>query len=70
MAAISRVFAREAAFHVGCTGSRWITGAVEDSGNGEAGFGLGAVHRAQQGLISDMDHVANALYGRDSMKSA
>jgi hypothetical protein len=30
----------------------------------EAALGLSAIHRAQAGLISDMDYVADVLYGR------
>jgi hypothetical protein len=35
----------------------------------ETSLGLSAIHRAQSGLISDMDYVADALYGR-AAKSA
>ena len=30
----------------------------------EASFGLSAIHRAQAGLVSDMDYVADVLYSR------
>ena len=30
----------------------------------ETSLGLPAIHRAQAGLISDMDYVADVLYGR------
>ncbi|MGA8491798.1 MAG: acyl-CoA dehydrogenase family protein [Terriglobales bacterium] len=68
LAAISRVFAREAALKVAEEGLRWVIGAggVSDAEIPvfEASLGLLAIHRAQAGLISDMDHVADVLYGR------
>ena len=30
----------------------------------ETSLGLPAIHRAQAGLLSDMDYVADVLYGR------
>ena len=30
----------------------------------EAALGLTAIHRAQAGLVADMDYVADVLYGR------
>jgi alkylation response protein AidB-like acyl-CoA dehydrogenase len=68
LAAISRIFAREAALKVGEEGLRWVTGA-DGIGNAEmAGFevdlGLTAIHRAQTGLVADMDYVADVLYSR------
>ena len=66
--AISRVFARDAALKVGEEGLRWIVGAGGISDAEIAGFetslGLPAIHRAQSGLISDLDYVADVLYGR------
>jgi len=68
LAAISRVFAREAALRVGEEGLRWIAGAggVNDAEihGFEAQLNLPAIYRAQNGLISDMDFVADVLYGR------
>jgi alkylation response protein AidB-like acyl-CoA dehydrogenase len=68
LAAISRVFARDAALKVAEEGLRWVIGAggVNDSEIAafETSLGLSAIHRAQSGLISDMDYVADALYGR------
>ena len=73
LAAVSRVFAREAALKVGEEGLRWIIGAggANDSEIPalESSLGLPAIHRAQIGLIADMDFVADALYGR-AAKSA
>ena len=68
LAAISRVFAREAALKVGEEGLRWVIGAggVNDAeiAGFETSLGLPAIHRAQSGLISDMDYIADVLYGR------
>ena len=74
LAAISRVFAREAALKVGEDGLRWVIGAGGISDAEIAGFetslGLPAIHRAQSGLISDMDHIADVLYGRAAKRLA
>jgi alkylation response protein AidB-like acyl-CoA dehydrogenase len=69
LAAISRIFAREAAFKVAQESLRWIVGAGAAAGEGdvaafEAALNLSAIHRAQSGLIPDMDFVADVLYGR------
>jgi alkylation response protein AidB-like acyl-CoA dehydrogenase len=68
LAAISRVFAREAALKVAEDGLRWTVGAGEISAGElpafETAIGLPAIHRAQTGLIADLDHVADVLYGR------
>jgi len=68
LAAISRVFARDAALKVGEEGLRWVIGAggVSDAEipGFETSLGLPAIHRVQSGLISDMDYIADVLYGR------
>ena len=68
LAALSRIFAREAALKVAEEGLRWIIGAGGVSEAEvpafEASLGLPAVHRSQAGLISDMDYIADVLYGR------
>jgi len=68
LAALSRVFAREAALKVAEDGLRWISGAggVSDAEMSafETSLQLPAVHRAQAGLISDMDYIADVLYAR------
>ena len=80
LAAMARVFARDAALRVACEGLRWVTGAggvaaqpvgnpgADASGHRaiplETSLGLDAVCAAQAGLIADMDLVADALYGR------
>jgi len=68
LAAVSRIFAREAALKVAEDGLRWVIGAggVNDGELAEfhTSLGLPAIHRAQLGLISDMDYVSDVLYGR------
>ncbi len=68
LAALSRIFAREAALKVGEEGLRYVIGAgginEAEIAALEASLGLPAIHRAQAGLISDMDYVADVLYGR------
>jgi hypothetical protein len=68
LAALSRVFAREAALKVAEDGFRWVTGAGGVSESEipafETALGMPAIRRAQAGLIADMDYVADVLYGR------
>ncbi|HEU5158429.1 MAG TPA: acyl-CoA dehydrogenase family protein [Streptosporangiaceae bacterium] len=65
LAAISRVYARDAAMKVAEEGLRWVCGALP-SGAAELAdsLPLAAVRAAQAGLVADMDLVADALYGR------
>src|SRR5271169_4250600 len=68
LAAISRIFAREAALKVAQDGLRWVAGAgdVPDAEIPafEVSLNLQAIHRAQSGLIADMDYIADVLYNR------
>jgi alkylation response protein AidB-like acyl-CoA dehydrogenase len=68
IAAISRVFAREAALKVVEEGLKLIigTGAVNESEiiQLETSLAIPAVHRAQAGLIADLDYIADVLYNR------
>jgi alkylation response protein AidB-like acyl-CoA dehydrogenase len=68
IAAISRIFAREAALKVSEEGVRWVIGAGGVSNTDLSAFEttlrLPAIHQAQAGLISDMDYVADVLYNR------
>jgi hypothetical protein len=68
LAALSRIFAREAALKVGEEGLRWVVGAggVNDAELTafETSLRLPAIHRAQAGLISDLDYIADVLYSR------
>jgi acyl-CoA dehydrogenase len=74
LAAISRIFVREAAMKVAQDGLRGIVGAggVTDAEIPafEASLGLTAIHRAQSGLVADMDYVADVLYGRVQKRPA
>jgi alkylation response protein AidB-like acyl-CoA dehydrogenase len=73
LAALSRVFAREAALKVAQDGLRWVIGAGGVSDGDPSGFavsfGLTEIYRAQAGLISDMDYVADVLYGRTAKRA-
>ncbi|MGC2182114.1 MAG: acyl-CoA dehydrogenase family protein [Terriglobales bacterium] len=68
LAAVSRIFAREAALKVAEDGLRWVVGAggVSDTelATFETALGMPAIHRAQAGVISDMDYIADVLYSR------
>ena len=66
LAAVSRVHARTAAMRILDGGMRWIVGAGsgEDAATLEQTTQAAAIHRAQAGLVADMDLVADALYGR------
>ena len=68
LAAMARIFARDAASKIAEEGSRWVIGAggVSDSEIAafEVALGLPAIHRAQAGHIADMDYIADVLYGR------
>ena len=68
LAAVSRVFARDAAYKVAEEGLRWVAG----SGTGTdlaAALPLERVRAAQTGLLADMTAVADALYGREAGSS-
>lgn len=68
-AAMSRVFAREAALKVAEEGLRWIAGVDEISDTEmyafEQSLNLSAIHKAQSGLITDMDYIADVIYQRN-----
>jgi len=68
LAAISRIFGREAAIKVAHEGLRTIAGADGVAAPGMTAFeqalNLTAIFNAQSGLIADMDYVADVLYGR------
>jgi len=54
-------------------GLRWIIGAGGVSDGEIMGFEtslrLPAIHRAQSGLISDLDYIADVLYGRAAKRT-
>ena len=68
MATLARIFAREAALKVAEEGLQWVcgSGGVSDSevATFEAALGSPAIHRAQAGLVSDMDYIADVIYNR------
>jgi alkylation response protein AidB-like acyl-CoA dehydrogenase len=69
LAAISRVFARDAALTVAEHGLRWVRGAADpdtDLTGLEAQLRLRDVQAAQSGLVADMDVIADALYDRSN----
>jgi acyl-CoA dehydrogenase len=74
LAAMSRVFARDAAQKVACDGLRWVAGAggaqAADGTSLRSSLQIDAAFAAQEGLIADMDRVADALYGRSGASSA
>ena len=53
--------ARDAALNVATEAVRWVAGADGgELGELEQRLGLAAIHRAQAGLLADLDHVADA----------
>ncbi|MGC2109355.1 MAG: acyl-CoA dehydrogenase family protein [Candidatus Korobacteraceae bacterium] len=68
LAALSRVFAREAALKVVEGGVHWVVGAdgvnVAELAAFEAKVQVASIHLAQAGLLADMDYVADVLYSR------
>ena len=66
LAAISRCFAREAAHQAAEIGLRWVVAAGQYSQEEATALskvvGVGAARQAQQGLLDDMQVVADALY--------
>jgi alkylation response protein AidB-like acyl-CoA dehydrogenase len=69
LAAMSRVFAREAASKVAFDGLRWVIGAGGGATPFQSSLGLDAVGAAQAGLVADMDQIADAIYGRSGAGS-
>ena len=73
LAAIARVFVREAALKVAEEGLKWVTGSggasEAEMAAFEAALGLPAIHRAQAGLVSDMDYISDVLYGRAAKRA-
>jgi alkylation response protein AidB-like acyl-CoA dehydrogenase len=68
LAAVSRVFAREAAQKVAEEGLRWVAGASTGT-DLAAALPLDRVRAAQTGLLADMNMVADALYRREAASS-
>ena len=74
LAAIARVFAREAALHIAERGLQIVSGAgsVSDADLDAlaTALNLPAIHRAQPGLLADMDYVADVIYSRAAVGQA
>jgi len=65
LAAMSRIFAREAALRVVSDGLRWITGGSSaDAAAFASRLGADRIYGAQAGVLDDMQAVADALYHR------
>ncbi len=68
LAAIARVFAREAALKVAEEGLRFIVGAdgvnETELAQFETALNVPAIHRAQAGMLADMDFIGDVLYNR------
>jgi alkylation response protein AidB-like acyl-CoA dehydrogenase len=64
LAAMSRVYARDAALAIATEGVRWVAGADGDLDELEQRLDIGSVHRAQGGLLADLGEVTEAVYGR------
>jgi len=67
LAALSRISARDAAMRVAAEGVRWIGGLLSEQDAMKLNQKLLSQQLllAQAGLVQDMDHVADVLYGRD-----
>jgi len=68
LAALSRINARDAAMKIAGEGARWIGGLLSDADatNLDKKLLIPQIHRAQRGLIQDMDSIADVLYERTS----
>jgi len=68
LAAFARVAARTASLEVAAEGLRWVAGAggvaAHEMTAFEAALGLPEIHRAQAGLVADLDLAADVLYDR------
>jgi alkylation response protein AidB-like acyl-CoA dehydrogenase len=65
LAAMSRIFSREAALKVVSEGMRCVGGAAPSEIDGlPARLGASEIYRSQAGLLQDLDKVADILYGR------
>ena len=61
LAALARIFAREAAHKVACEGLKWTAGATVGGGDLTAALDLPAIVAAQAGLVEDMSLAAASL---------
>ena len=75
LAAVSRIFAREAALRVAQDGMRWVVAcgtafSAPDLAAFESALNLPAIRGGQAGLVADMDLVADLIYGRAARPAA
>jgi alkylation response protein AidB-like acyl-CoA dehydrogenase len=64
LAAAARANARTVALSVAAEAARWVGGCDADEADGlDERIGLTAIHRAQRGLLADLEEVSAALYG-------
>jgi len=64
LAAAARVNARTAAMAIATDAMRWVAAADGEIDGFEQRLNLAAIHRAQSGLLADMQTVSEALYAR------
>jgi alkylation response protein AidB-like acyl-CoA dehydrogenase len=68
LAAISRIYAREAALKIILEGLRWVLGtstlSSAEISTFENALQLSAINRLQAGMITDMNYIADLLYNR------
>jgi hypothetical protein len=69
LAAMSRVNAREALLRAATEGARLVVGAGSDANGAAQVLRNADVNAALAGMLTDMDAVADALYGRDPTDS-
>ncbi|CCH72027.1 acyl-CoA dehydrogenase family protein [Nostocoides australiense] len=65
--AMARVYAREAAQRIALDGARYVAGAADPGSPALAtlaGVPTDAIRAAQAGMLTDMDYIADVLYGR------
>jgi alkylation response protein AidB-like acyl-CoA dehydrogenase len=68
LAALSRVAARDASMKVASEGIRWIGSLISESETSslEKKLFISQIHRAQAGLLQDMDYISDVLYERNA----
>jgi alkylation response protein AidB-like acyl-CoA dehydrogenase len=69
LAAMGRVAARDAALTIATEGARWVVGAGGDARGLADRMNLASVQAAQEGLVADLDAVADAVYARSAPQS-
>jgi alkylation response protein AidB-like acyl-CoA dehydrogenase len=69
LAAMARAGARDAALTIATEGTRWVAGAGGDARGLADRMNLTSVQAAQEGLVADLDAVADAVYARSTQQS-